>query len=127
MRTEFGDTSWFEIGKEVRQGCILSPHLFNLYTESIIRKAGIGMIQGITIGGRMINNSSYADDTTLITKHLDDLGTLINTLKEISKRASFRLNIKKTKMTTARLQKFKLEDNHIETVHNFNFFGINYL
>ena len=56
VRTEFGNASWFKIGKGVRQGCILSPYLFNLYTDSIMRKAGIETIEGITIGGRMINN-----------------------------------------------------------------------
>ena len=67
MWTEFGNTSRFKIRKGVRQDCTLSPYLFNLYTESIMRKAGIETIQGITIGGRMINNLRYADDTTLIS------------------------------------------------------------
>ena len=67
MKTEFGDISWFKIRKGTRQGCILCPCLFNLYTESIMRKAGIEAMQGITIGGRMINNLIYADETTLIT------------------------------------------------------------
>ena len=73
MRTEFGNTSWFKIGKGVRQGCILSSYLFNLYTESIMRKAGIETIQGIKIERRMINNWRYADDTTLTTGHVDNL------------------------------------------------------
>ena len=66
-RTEFGNTSWFEIRKEVRQGCILSPCLFNLYTERVMKKAGIETIQEITIGGKMINNLRYADHTGLIS------------------------------------------------------------
>ena len=70
----------------------------------------------------MINNLRYANDTTLITGNLDDLRILINTVKETSKKAGLRLNIKKTKvMATAGLQEFKLEDDHIKIVHNFNF------
>ena len=133
MKTEFGNTSWFKIGKGERQGSILSPYLFNLYTKSIMRKAGTETIQGmdtiqffllLLIGGRMINNLRYADDKTLITENLDDLRTLINTVKETSEKAGLRLNIKKTKvMTTAGLQEFKLENNHIKIVHCFNFLG----
>ena len=95
MRTGFGNTSWFKIGKGVRQGCILSPYLFNLYTESIMRKAGIEKIQGKIIEGRMKNNLRYADDTTLITENLHDLRKLINTVKETTKKAGLRLNVKK--------------------------------
>ena len=114
MRTEFGNSSWFKIGKGVRQSCILSPYLFNLYTKSIMRKSGIETIQGITIRGRVINNLRYADDTTLITENLDDLRTPINSVKETSEKAGLRLNIKKTKgMTTAGLQELKLENNYI--------------
>ena len=76
----------------------------------------------------MINNLRYANDTTLITGNLDDLKILINTIKKTSKKAGLRLNIKKTKvMTTVGLQDFKLEDDHIEIVHNFQFLGVNYL
>ena len=93
-----------------------------------MRKAGIETIQEITIGGRMINNLRYADDTTLITANLDDLKILINAIKKTSKKAGLRLNIKKTKvMTTVGLQDFKLEDDHIEIVNNFQFLGVNYL
>ena len=93
-----------------------------------MRKAGIETIQGITIGGRMINNLRYADDTTLITGNFDDLKILINTIKKTSKKAGLRLNIKKAKvMTTVGFQYFKLEDDHIEIVHNFQFLGVNYL
>ena len=71
MGTEFVNTWWFKIKKGLRQDCILSSCLFNLYMESIMRKAGIETIQGITIGGRMINNLRYADDTTVINGNLD--------------------------------------------------------
>ena len=74
MRIEFDNTSWFNIGKEVCQGCILSPYLF---TETIMKKVEIETIQEIKIGGRMINNLRYADDKILITGNLDDLKILI--------------------------------------------------
>ena len=90
-----------------------------------MRKAGIETIQEITIGGRMINNLRYADDTILITGNLDDLKILINAIKNTSKKAGLKLNIKKTKvMTTVGLQDFKLEDDHIEIVNNFQFLGV---
>ena len=67
VRTGHGTTDWFQIGKEVRQGCVLSPCLFNLYAEYIIRNAGLEETQaGIKIAGRSINNLRYADDTTLM-------------------------------------------------------------
>ena len=67
VRTRHGTTDWFQIGKGVRQGCILSPCLFNLYAEYIMRNAGLGEAQaGIKIAGRNINNLRYADDTTLM-------------------------------------------------------------
>ena len=69
VRTEHGTTDWFQIGKGVRQGCILSPFLFNLYAEYIMRNAGLEEAQaGIKIAGRNINNLRYADDTTLWQK-----------------------------------------------------------
>ena len=121
MRTKFGNTSRFKLGNASRMHT--SPYLFDLYTESILRKAGIEMLQEIAIGRRMINNLKYADDTTLITGNLD-LKILINTVKETSERAGLRLNIKKTKaMTTVELQEFKPKDDHVEMVLNFNFLG----
>ena len=69
VRTGYGKTDWFQIGKGVRQGCILSPCLFNFYAEYIMRNAGLEEAQaGIKIAGRNINNLRYADDTTLMTK-----------------------------------------------------------
>ena len=69
VRTRHGTTDWFQIGKEVRQGCVLSPCLFNFYAEYIIRNAGLEETQaGIKIAGRNINNLRYADDTTLMAK-----------------------------------------------------------
>ena len=76
VRTGHGTTDWFQIGKGVRQGCILSPCLFNLYAEYIMRNAGLEETQaGIKIAGRNINNLRYADDTTLMTESEEELKT----------------------------------------------------
>ena len=77
VRTGYGTTDWFQIGKGVRQGCILSPCLFNLYAEYIMRNTGLEEAQvGITIAGRSINNLSYADDTTLMAESKEELKSL---------------------------------------------------
>ena len=74
FRTLYGTTDWFKIKKEVRQGCLLSPCLFNLYAEHIMRNAGLDELQaGIKIGGRNINNFRYADDTTLMAESEEEL------------------------------------------------------
>ena len=77
-RTGHGTTEWFQIGKRVRQGCILSPCLFNLYAENIMRNAGLKEPQsGIKIAGRNINNLRYADNTTLIAESEEELKSLL--------------------------------------------------
>ena len=79
VRTEHGTTDWFQIGKGVRQGYILSPCLFNLYAEYIVRNAGLEEAQaGIKIAGRNINNLRYADDTTLMAESEEELKSLLN-------------------------------------------------
>ena len=78
VRTGHGTTDWFQIGKRVRQGCILSPCLFNLYAEYIMRKAGLEETQaGIKIAGRNINNLRYVDDTTLMVESEEELKSLL--------------------------------------------------
>ena len=78
VRTGHGTTDWFQIGKGVRQGCILSPCLFSLYAEYIMRKAGLGETQaGIKIAGRNINNLTYADDTSLMAVSEEELKSLL--------------------------------------------------
>ena len=82
VRTGHGTTDWFQIGKGVRQGCILSPYLFNLYAEYIMRKAGLEEAHaGIKIAGRNINNLRYADDTTLMAESEEELKSLLKVKK----------------------------------------------
>ena len=87
VRSGHGTTDWFQIGKGVRQGCILSPRLFNLYTEYIMRNIGLEEAQaGIKIAGRNINNLRYADDTTLMAESEEELKSLLMKVKEESKK-----------------------------------------
>ena len=98
VRTGRG-TDWFQIGKGVRQGCVLSPCLFNLYAEYIMRNAGLHEAQaGIKIARRNINNLRYADDTTLMAESEDELKSLLMKVKEESEKVGLKLNIQKTKI-----------------------------
>ena len=98
VRTGHGITDWFQIGKGACQGCILSPCLFNLYAEYIMRNAGLDEAQvGIKIAGRNINNLRYADDTTLMAESKEELKSLLMKVKE-SEKADLELNIQKTKI-----------------------------
>ena len=98
-RTGRGTTDWFQIGKGVRQGCVLSPCLFNLHAEYIMRNAGLEETQaGIKIAGRNINNLTYADDTTLMAKSEEELKSLLMKVKEESEKVGLKLNIQKTKI-----------------------------
>ena len=99
VRTGHGTTDWFQIGKGVRQGCILSPCLFNLHAEYMMRNAGLEEAQaGIKIAGRNIKNLRYADDTTLMTKSEEELKSLLMKVKEDSEKVGLKLNIQKTKI-----------------------------
>ena len=94
VRTGHRTTDWFQIGKGVRQGCILSPCLFNLHTEYIMRNAGLEEAQtGIKIAGRNINNLKYADDTTLMAESEEELKSLLTKVKEESEKVGLKLNI----------------------------------
>ena len=98
-RTEHGTTDWFQIGKGVCQACILSPCLFSLYAEYIMRNAGLDEIQaGIKIAGRNINNLRYADDTTLMAESEEELKSLLMKVKEESEKVALKLNNQKTKI-----------------------------
>ena len=98
VRTRHGKTDWFQIGKGVCQGCILSPCLFKLYVEYIMRNAGLDEAQaGIKIGGRNINNLRYADDITLMAES-KNLKSLLMKVKEESEKVGLKLNVQKTKI-----------------------------
>ena len=96
VRTGRGTTDRFQTGKGVRQGCILSPCLFNLYAEYIMQNAGLNEAQaGIKISGRNVNNLRYADDTTLMAESEEKLKSLLIKVKEESEKAGLKLNIQK--------------------------------
>ena len=102
VKTGHGTTDWFQIGKGVRQGCILSPCLFTLYEEYIMRNTGLEEAQaGIKIAGRSINNLRYADVTTLMAGSEEELKSLLMKVKEESEKIGLKLNIQKTKIITA--------------------------
>ena len=98
-RIGHGTKDWFQIGKGVRQSCILSPCLFNLYAEYIMRNAGLDKAQaGIKIGRRNIDNLRYADDSTLMAESEEELKSLLMKVKEESEKVGLKLNIQKMKI-----------------------------
>ena len=124
VRTEHGKTDWFQIGKGVHQGCILSPCLFNLNAEYIRRNAGLEEAQaGIKIAGRNINNLRYADDTTRMAESEEKLKSLLK-VKEESENIGLKLNIQKTKiMATGPITSWQIDWETVETVTDFIFWG----
>ena len=99
VRTGYGITDWFQIGKEVRQVCVLSPCLLNLYEEYIMRNTGLEETQaGIKIAGRNINNLRYAHDTTLMAESEEELKSLLMKVEVESEKVGLKLNIQKTKI-----------------------------
>ena len=125
VRTGHGPRDWFQIGKGVRQGCILSPYLFNLYAEYIMRNAGLEEEQtGIKIARRNINNLRYADDTTLMTESEEELKSLLMKVKEESEKVGLKLNIQKTKiMACGPITSWEIDGATVETVSDFIFGG----
>ena len=104
VRTGHGTTDWFQIGKGLRQGCILLPYLFNLHAEYIMRNAGLEETQAeIKIARRNINNLSYADDTTLMAENEEELNSLLMKVKEEREKAGLKLNIQNTKIMASSL------------------------
>ena len=126
VRTGHGTTHWFQIGKGVCQGCILSPCLFNLYAEYIMRNAGLEETQaGLTIAGRNINNLRYADDTTLMEESEEELKSLLMKVKEKSKNVGLKLNIQKTKiMASGPITSWEIDGETVETASDFIILGL---
>ena len=119
-------TDWFQIGKGVRQDCILLPCLFNLYAEYIMRNAGLDKAQaGIKIAGRNINNLRYADDTTLMAENEEELQSLLMKVKEESEKVGLKLSIQKTKiMASGPFTSWEVDGETVETVRDFIFGGL---
>ena len=126
VRTGHGTTDWFQIGKAVHQGCILSPCLFNLYAEYIMRNAGLEEAQaGTKIAGRSVNNLRYADDTTLMEESEEDLKSLLMKVKEESEKVGLKLNIQKTKiMASGPITSWAIDGETVETVSDFILRGL---
>ena len=118
VRTGHGTTDWFQIGKGVCQGCILSPCLFNLYAVYIMRNAGLEEAQaGIKIARRNINNLRYADDTTLMAQSEEELKSLLMKVKEESEKVGLKLNNQKTKiMASGPITSWEIDGERVETV-----------
>ena len=125
VRNGQGTTDWFQIGKGVRQGCILSPCLFNFYAEYITRNAGLVEAQaGIKIAGRNINNLRYEDDTTLIAESEEELKSLLMKVKEECEKAVLKFNIQKTKiMASGPITSWHIDGETMETVTDFIYLG----
>ena len=125
VRTGHGTTDWFQIGKGVCQGCVLSPCLFNLYAEYTVRNAGLEEAQaGIKIAERNINNLRYADDTTLMAESEEELKSILMKVKEESEKVGLKLNIQKTKiMVSHPITSWQIDEETVETVADFIFLG----
>ena len=126
VRTGHGTTDWFQIGKQVCQGCILSPCLFNLYAEYIMWNTRLDEVQaGIKIAGSNINNLRYTDDTTLIAESEEELKNILMKVKEESEKVGLKLNIQKTKiMTSGPITSWEIDGETVETVVRLYFWGL---
>ena len=125
VRTGHGTTDWFQIGKGICQGCILSPCLFNLYARYIMGNAGLDEAQaGIKIARRNITNLTYADDTTLMAEN-EELKSLLMKVKEESEEVGLKLNIQKTKiMASGPITSWQIDGETMETGRDFYFWGL---
>ena len=123
VRTGRGTTDWFQIEKGVRRGCVLSPCLFNLYAEYIMRNYGLEEAQaGIKIARRNINNLRYADDTTLMGENEKELKSFLMKVKEESQKVVLKVNIQKTKfMASGPITSWEIGGETVETVSDFIF------
>ena len=124
VRTGHGTTDWFQIGKGVRQGCILSPCLFNLYAEYIIWHAGPDVLDEAQAGIKMArgntNNLRYADDTTLMAESEEELKSHLMKVKEESEKVGLKLRVQKTKiMASSSITSWQIDGETVETVTDF--------
>ena len=124
VKTKHGTTDWFQIRKEVHQGCILSPCLFNLYAEYIVRNSGLDEAQaGIKIASRNISNLRYADDTTLVAER-EELKSFLMKVKEENEKVALKLNFQKTKiMASDPITSWEIDGETMQTVADFIFLG----
>ena len=125
VKTGHGKTDWFQIGRGIHQGCILSLCLFNLYAEYIVRNAGLDEAQaGIKIARRSINNLRYADDITLMAESKEELKSLLMKVKEESEKVGLKLNIQKTKIiASGPITLWQIDGETVETVADFILWG----
>ena len=125
VRTGPGTTDWFQIGKGVHQGCILSPCLFNFYAGYLMRNAGLDEAQaGIKIAGRNNNNLRYADDIILMAESEEELKNLLKKVKKESGKVGLKLNIQKTKiMASGPITSWEIDGKTVQTVADFIFLG----
>ena len=125
VRTGHETTDWFQIGKGVRQGCILSPRLFNLFAEYIMKNAGLEEAQaGIKIAGRNINHVRYIDDSTLRAESEEELKSFLMKVKKESKKVGLKLNIQKMNiMASVPINSWEIDGETVETVSDFIFGG----
>ena len=125
VRTEHGTTDWFQIGKGVHQGCILSLHLFDLYAQYIMRKAGLDEVQaGIKIARRNINNLRYMDNTTLMAESEEELKSLLMKVKEEGGKVGLKLNIQKMKiMASGPITSWEIDGKQWKQCQALFFFG----
>ena len=123
VKTGLGTTYWFQTGKGVRQGCILSPCLFNFYAEYIMRNAGLEEAQaGIKFAGRNINNLRYADNTTLMAETEEELKSFLLKVKEEHEKVGLKLNIQKTKiMASGPITSWEIDGETVETMSDYIF------
>ena len=126
VRTGHGTTDWFQIGKGVRLGCILSPCLFNFYAEYIMRNAGLEEKQaGIKIAGRNINHLRYADDTTLMAENEEELKNFLMKVKVESKKVDLKLNLQKMKiMASGPITSWQIDGEIVENSVRLYFGGL---
>ena len=131
VRTGHGTIDWFQIGKGVCQGCVLSPCLFNFYAEYIMRNDGLGETQAGNIAGRSINNLRYADNTTLMAESKEELKSLFSDesekmkVKEESEKVDSKLNVQKSKiMASGPITSWQIDGGTMGTMTDFTFFGL---